>query len=114
MEKYEDLDGLEDNAEEKKEYLMQMNERYSQRGKFMASEAKKLSVQYEKDRSFLKQNEIWQSLQRVEEKLCRQGQVVHSLKDFVKTKKVHTDYESIKVDCINIAHEVNQLCMSSQ
>jgi len=114
MPRYEQFEDLEDRADEIKEYLIQMKERYTQREGFMKPEAKKLSTQYEENTILLKRSETWQSLERFEDKLCRQGQVVHSLKEFVSKKGRQTDYDNVKNECIGIAEELNELIISSQ
>ena len=114
IQKYDDLANLEERADSTREYLIEMKERLYQRGAFMETEAKQLSLRYEKNKDLLERSETWQSLKEFEDKLCRQGQVVHTLKEFVSRKGRQTNYETIKSDCVSIVEELNDLLLSSQ
>ena len=111
---YEDLDLLEERAESTREYLIEMKEKFTERAAFMEAEAKKLSSHYDKNRKLLESNKTWNSLKDFEDKLSRQSQGVYILKDFVRRKGRQTDYESIKINCMAIANELNDFLLTSQ
>ena len=78
-----------------------MKERYIQRHDFMESKVKLVSTMYEKNKATLNNNETWKSLLDLEENLRRQGQLIFSLNEFVKTKEQRTNYEAIKKECLD-------------
>lgn len=61
---------------------------------------------YEKNKSALNKNETWKSLLDLEEKLRRQGQVIFSLNEFVKTKEQQTNYEAVKNECLQTMRSI--------
>lgn len=104
--RYSDLNKLQEVAEITKIYLTQMKERYVQRHDFMESKVKLVSAMYEKNKSALNKNETWKSLLDLEEKLRRQGQVIFSLNEFVKTKEQQTNYEAVKNECLQTMRSI--------
>ena len=70
---FEDVENLEDEEKAKKEYLRQMKDRFLSREEFMASEAKKVSAEYDKAKNLLDSNRVWQSLVTCEDKIARQA-----------------------------------------
>jgi intraflagellar transport protein 74 len=113
IQKYEDLDTLQEKADSTREYLIEMKDRFTARRSYLDNEAEKLSLKYERRKLELEQNETWQSLQKLEDKLCRHGEIIHSLKEFVSRKRRQT-HEIVKNECINITEELNNLLISSQ
>ena len=103
---YADLNKLEESDELTRLYLTQMRERYIQRSEFMRSKVKRISSDYERNQSTLKKSNVWQSFLDLEEKLCRQGQVVFSLQQTVKEKERKTNYESSKKRCLEMTNKL--------
>lgn len=103
---YSNTNQLQDAADITKEYLIQMKERYIQRRDFMSFKVKDVSTEYRKNKQELDNSETWQSLQQLEEKIRRQGQLVFSLHKFVKAKEKQTNYEGNKNACLRIMNEL--------
>jgi len=111
---FDDVENLEDEEEAKKEYLRQMKDRFLSREEFMASEAKKVSAEYDKAKNLLDSNRVWQSLVTCEDKIARQVQVVHTLQNFVTTHGKQIEYEQIKKKCLHVAEELNNVHLAAQ
>lgn len=100
MHDYEDLEVVQEKADDTKDYLLQMKERYETRIAHMKKEVKQVSSQYEVYTEKLKRSDTWVSLLDLEEKLRRQGQTVFLLSDTVRAEGRETDFQSVKYKCI--------------
>ena len=109
---HEDLTQVQEKADETKDYLLQMKDRYTERKAFMKAEVKKVSSQYGVYTEKLKRSDTWRSLLDMEEKLRRQGQAVFLLSDSVRTEGRETDFQSVKHRCTCIVTELNKALMS--
>ena len=73
IERYSNLNQLQDTADSTKDYLLQMKQRYSERRNFMKQKVKELCSEFERNEKELKSSECWRSLTACEEKISRQG-----------------------------------------
>ena len=103
---HSNINQLQERAEVAKEYLIQMKERYIHRRNFLSSKVKDVSAEYRKYKQELDGSETWQSLLQLEEKIRRQGQVVLSLQQFVRTKEQQTNYDGDKNECLRIMNDL--------
>ena len=102
IERYSNLNQLQDTADSTKDYLLQMKERYTKRMSFMKEKVKELCSELEKNEKELKQSDCWKSLIDCEEKISRQGEGVFSLQESVNDKVRRTDYNGTKETCLKI------------
>ena len=104
---FEKLEELEETSELTKDYLVQMKERYSKRRDVMKYKVGEISSKYERQQKQLKADDIFKSLQMLEDRLRDKEQTIFSLQEFIKTEGIRTDYESVKTKCFLIMNELN-------
>ena len=109
IERYSNLNHLQDTADSTKDYLLQMKDRYSKRRNFMKEKVKELCSEFERNETELRDNDCWKSLTACEEKISRQGDIVFSLQESVNDKVRRTNYKRTKESCLDILLNLNKL-----
>lgn len=114
IEKYDNLTTLEERSDSTKQYLIEMKQRLDRRSTFLDGEARKISSQFKQNKDLLERCETWQSLKKMEGKLCRNGQIVYTLKEFVSRNGRQTNYDISKRDSLHIVNQLNAFLLSPQ
>ncbi|KAJ9472728.1 Intraflagellar transport protein 74 [Diplonema papillatum] len=107
MNKFNDLNGLRKEHEDKRVYLAERKAVLSEQTVALKKQVQQLNTEYESTRDELQANDIHQPLQLQEQKIRQLKQNLYQLEDFIKQKTAEAAYLPIKAECMRMMEEIN-------
>jgi len=111
---FEDIEGLKTKAQNTKNYLVDMMEKYKSRKENIKQQVSQIAAQYDKIKADLNQNETAKTLESLEKKIAAQANSIFSLNEYIETKGRETDFESLKEDCLRITESLNGITIKME
>lgn len=111
---FSDLDHLKIKSKEKRENLMREKEELNAKKNSLNKTKAHLKKENEDLTKNLNENETYVQLNNLEKKLLLLEQNNNSIKEFIESKKIETEYDTIKNNALQMVNEYNQLLITSQ
>eukprot|EP01083_Nonionella_stella_P086640 240847_1 len=108
MGSFDGVDQLKTNAEDKKQFLMKEQQRIQQQRNALKHQVQAISNELGEKKKQLETNNIWKSMDTLEQKLRTYLQTEFALQEYIDSKKRSSDYGSIASDVKSLTSQINE------
>lgn len=99
---FQDIEGLRQQFEKTQAYLIQQKQEYRKRRDSIRQQVQMLSSEHESLKKMIASNDIAKDLDEIEKRLRNNEKTIFELKEFIEAKSYETDYDTIKVHCVQV------------
>jgi len=109
IKRFANVDELRNEADQRKELLLERRTEYQKRKDAMKTQASILKKGYDRQKASLAANETAQMIEGLEQKLRHYEQNIFHLNEFIIEKELETEFEREREECGRVIDELNAL-----